>query len=95
VRAVELEREPVELLERAVVVGVLPRRAESRLDRLAVALGEMVERVLLLVLDAALYGHVVAEHPADGFPKRLRSVDDEQQALLDIEPTVDEIGQQR
>ena len=47
---VELERERGELLERAVVVGLLPRPAQPRLDRVAVALGEMVKHVALLVL---------------------------------------------
>ena len=39
-----------ELLERDVVVGLLPRLAEPALDRVAVALGEVVEHVSLLVL---------------------------------------------
>jgi hypothetical protein len=47
---VELERECVELLERAVVVGVFPRLAQPRLDCLAVALGEMVQDIAFFVL---------------------------------------------
>jgi hypothetical protein len=49
VGVIELDCERVELLECAVVVGLLPRPAEPRLDRLAVALGEVVEHVSLLV----------------------------------------------
>jgi hypothetical protein len=48
--AIELGREPGQLLERPVVVGLLPRLAQPRLDRLAVALGEVVEHVSFLVL---------------------------------------------
>jgi hypothetical protein len=68
VGAVELQRERGQLLERLVVVGLLPRPAELGLDRWAVALGKMVEHVALLVLHAALDGDVVAEHLPDGFP---------------------------
>ena len=50
------------LLERAVVIGVLPRSAEPGLDPLAVALGEMVKHVAFLMLHAALHWHVVADH---------------------------------
>src|SRR5438552_2907651 len=53
------------------MVGLLPRPAEPRLDRLAVAFGEMIEHVALLVLDAALHGHAVAEHLPDGLPEGL------------------------
>ena len=47
---VKLERERGQLLERTVVVGLLPRPAEPRLDWVAVALGEMVKHIALLVL---------------------------------------------
>jgi len=49
----------------------------------------------VLVRNAALHRHVVAEHLPYGFPEPLRSVDHEQQPLLDVEPAVHEIGQQR
>jgi hypothetical protein len=47
------------------------------------------------VLYAALHRHLVAEHLTDRFAQRLRAVDHEQHSLLDVEPTVDQIGQQR
>jgi len=47
------------------------------------------------VLHAPLDGDVVAEHLAYGFPQSLRAVDHEQQPLLDVESSVDEVGQQR
>ena len=90
VGAVQLKRQCVELLEREVVVGLLQGPAQPGLDGLAVALGEMVKHVALLVLRTALDGDVVAEHPADGFPQALRSVDHEQNALLDVEAAVDQ-----
>jgi hypothetical protein len=70
-RMVEFDRQGIELLERAVVVGLLPRPPEPHLDGLAVALGEMVEHVAFLVLHAALNWDVVAEHRADRFPQRV------------------------
>ena len=55
-RALELVGEPLELLQRAWVVGLAPRFAHPRLDRRPVALGEMAEHVALLVPQAALHG---------------------------------------
>jgi hypothetical protein len=49
VGAVELVREALELLQRAVMVGLGPRLAQPGLDRWPVALGEMLEHVSLLV----------------------------------------------
>lgn len=46
--AVELDRQSVELLEHALVVGLLPGAAEPALDRATVALREMVKHVSLL-----------------------------------------------
>lgn len=92
---VELERQAVELFERSIVVGVLPRPVQPCLDRVAVTLGEMLEYVALLVLNAALDGDVVAEDLPDGLPEALRPVDHEQHPLLDVEPAVDEVGEQR
>jgi hypothetical protein len=84
VRFVELEREGVELLERDVVVVVLPRLAQPALDGVAVALGEVVEHVPLFVLHAALNGDIVPEHLADRFAEGFGAVDHEQQPLLDV-----------
>ena len=92
---VKLDCECVELFKRAVMIGLRPRATQASLDRLTVALGEMIEDVACFVLHAALDGHVVAEHLPDRFAQRLRSVNDEQHSVLDIEATVDEIGQQR
>jgi hypothetical protein len=92
---VELEREGDQFLERGLVVGVLQHQAKPGLDRRPVALGEMVKHVSLLVLGTALHRHVVPEHLPYRFPERLRSVNDEQKALLDIDAPVDEIGQER
>ena len=47
--AVEVERQRGELLERDVVVIVLPRLAEVSLDCVAVAFGEVVENVSFFV----------------------------------------------
>ena len=48
-RVVELERQRGELLERGVVIGLLPRATQPQLDGVAVALGEVVENISLLV----------------------------------------------
>ena len=48
--AVELERQGGQLLEREVVIGLIPGPAQPRLDRPAVALGEMIENISFLVL---------------------------------------------
>ena len=63
--------------------------AQPRPGGRAVALGEMIKRVSLLVPNAPLHRHVVAEHPSHGFPQRFRSVDHEQQALLDVDAPVE------
>ena len=76
------------------MVGLLPRLVEAELDRRAVALGEMLEHVALLVPDAALDGDLVAEHLADRFAQRFGAIDHEQQALLNIQPAGHQIGQQ-
>ena len=55
--------EPRQLLERGLVVGLLPGPPKPHLDRRTVALGEMVEHVSLLVLYAPLYGNVVTQLP--------------------------------
>ena len=49
-RVVKLECQRDELIERGLVVGLLPRPAQPRLDRGAVALGEVIEDVALFVL---------------------------------------------
>jgi hypothetical protein len=45
----ELDSEAVQLLERLVVIGFLPRLGEPPLDWPAVGLGEMLEHVAFLV----------------------------------------------
>ena len=60
-----------------------------------VALGEVVEHVALLVLHAALDRDFVREHLTDRLAQRFGAVDHEQQSLLDIQATVDQVGQQR
>jgi hypothetical protein len=49
----------------------------------------------LLVLHAALDRDFVLEHLADRLAQRFGAVDHEQQALLDIQAAVDQVGQQR
>lgn len=46
-----------------------------------------------LVTDAALH-RGGAEHLVDGGPQRLATVNDEQHALLGVEATIDEVGEQ-
>ena len=48
-----------------------------------------------LVLHAALNGHVVAEHLPNGLAEGLRPVNHEEEPLLDVEPAVDQVGEQR
>lgn len=68
---VDLERDGGELLERAVIGRLLPGPAKPRLDRPRVALREMLSDIPLLSDDAALNGHVVAEHLLDLLAQRL------------------------
>ena len=93
-RALEVVREPGELLKRAVIVGLAPRPAQPGLDRRTVALGEMTEDVAFFVPQAALHGHV-AEHGADRLAQRFGAVDDEQHPLLGVQAALDQIRQQR
>ena len=69
-------------------------RSRRRTSR-AVALGQVVEHVALLVTHAALHRRVDAEHVADGLAQRLGAVDDDEHALLDVQAALDEVGEQR
>ena len=91
----ELDREAAELLERAGVVGLLPRVLQPELDRWAVAFGEMFEHVALFVAHAALERDLVAEHLPDRLAQGFGAVDHEQQPLLDIQAAGDQVRQQR
>jgi len=65
---VKLAGQHPEPVERGVVVGQLPGRAQPTLDRCAVTLGQVIEDVSLLVADAALHRHR-AEHLTDRGPQ--------------------------
>ena len=91
---VELEREACQLLERPLVVGLLPRPAKPGLDRRPVALGEMVKHVSLLVPGSAAPARL-AEHLPHRFPERLRSVDARTAGPARHQAPLDQIGQQR
>ena len=76
-------------------VGQRPRRAHPGAHLVAVALGQQVADVSLLVAMAAMHQRVLAEDVLDRAAQRLAAVDDEQDRLLGIQAAVDEIGQQR
>ena len=78
-------------------VGVLerPRAADPCQDRGAVALGQQIGDVALLVPMAAVHERVLAEHVLDRAADRLPSVNHKEDRLLGIQAAVDEIGQQR
>ena len=59
--AIELVGEPGELLERALIVGLSPRAAHPRLDRRAVALGEVTEDVAFSLIDGWMSSAVAGE----------------------------------
>ena len=54
----------------------------------------MIEHVALLVPHAAL-DRRLAEDGADRLPERLGAVDHEEDALLGVEATLDQVGEQR
>ena len=85
-----LGRERLETVERELVVVGGPRAAQPCLDRRAVALGQVLEHVSLLVTDAALHRHG-AEHFVDGRAQRLAAIEDDEHALLDIQAAVHEV----
>ena len=72
-----------------------PRRAHPGADLVAVALGQQVGDVPLLVAVAAMHERVLAEDVLDRAPQRLAAVDHEQDRLLGVQAAVDEVGQQR
>lgn len=93
--AVELAGQRSQTLERDGVLVDTPGRAEPLLDGGSVAFGQVVEHVAFLVADTALHRRVDAEHVADRLAQRLRAVEDAEHALLDVQPAVDEVGEQR
>ena len=92
---VELCGEQLEPLLGELGVGQRPRRAHPGADLVAVALGQQIADVALLVALAAMHERVLAEDVADRLAQRLAAVDDEQDRLLGVQAAVDEIGQQR
>jgi len=94
VRALELAGQRLQAFERAVVVVLGPGGPEPPLDGRPVALGQVVQDVSLLVPHAALYRRLAEDRP-DRLPQRLGAVDDEQDPLLGIEATLDQIREQR
>ena len=89
-RALELAGEPLQLFERAGVVGFPPRPAHPGLDLGAVAFGQMPEHVAFFVPEAALHRDL-AEHRPHRLPERFGSVEDEQHALLGVKAAFDEV----
>jgi hypothetical protein len=78
----ELVGELVQPVDGDRVVGLRPRRAQPPLDRRAVALGQVVEHVALLVTHTPLDRRVAAEHVLDGLTGSLRAVQHGEHALL-------------
>jgi len=95
VRAVELAGQRPQLRERPPVIVLCPGSAQSPPDERTVASGRCLEHVAFFVPDAALDGRPLAEHVPDRLAERLRAIDDEQDALLRIEPALDQIREQR
>jgi hypothetical protein len=93
--AVELAGQRSQTLERDGVLVEIPGRAEPLLDGGPVAFGQVVEHVTFLVADTALHRRVYAEHVAERLAQCLRAVEDAEHALLDFEPAVDDVGEQR
>jgi hypothetical protein len=77
------------------VVGFGPGAAQPPLDRGAVTLGQVLEHVSLLVPDAPVDEGALAEHRPDRLAQRLGAIDHEQDRLLGIQASVDEVRQQR
>src|SRR4051812_43800272 len=71
-----------------------PRLSKPAAHERAVALGQMLEHVALLVPDTPLDRRVYAEHVTDRLAERLGTVDDHQHTLFDVEAAFDEVGQQ-
>jgi hypothetical protein len=94
VRALQLVGQHAEAVERGGVTGEFPGRPEAALDGGAVALGQVLEHVSLLVADAALDGHREACPP-----RRRRAVQEHQrlaalvQLLLELpQPVLPQAG---
>ncbi len=90
VRVRELAGERLQPLDRRLVIGQLPGRAQPPLDGGPVALGEVIEHVAFLVAHAALDGDV-AEDGVDGGPQRLAAVHDDEHAQIAVQAALDEV----
>ena len=66
-------------------------RRSRALTARAVALGQVVEHVSLLVTDAALHRRRGPNTSSDGLAQRLGAVEDDEHALLDVQAAVDEV----
>ena len=94
-RAFQLCGEHAEPVQRGAVVVERPRLAQPSAHERAVALGEVMQDVALLVAHAALDRRVGSEHVADRLAQRLGAVDHHQHTLLDIQTALDEVREQR
>jgi hypothetical protein len=94
-RAVEFAREQLQSLLGQQRIAQRPRRPDPGAHLIAVALGQQIADILLLVAMAAMHQRVLAEDVADRPAQRLAAVDDEHDRLPGIEAAVDQIGQQR
>jgi hypothetical protein len=93
-RVLKLAGEDPQAVQRERVVYRWPTRAASVLHGGAVAFREMIEDVAFLVADTALHRDW-AEDLIDGRPQRLGSVEDDEDALLDVKAApADEIGEE-
>ena len=75
------------------MVVARPGGSQPGLNGRTVAFGAVLEHASLLVADAALHRDR-PEHFADGGPQRVGSVEDNEDAPLDVQAVVDEIGEQ-
>ena len=77
VAVIDVCGEPFQALGGLLMIVVLPRRPEPAADLIAVAIGEVIEDVALLVRHAALDRDFVAEYLADRLAQRFGAVDHE------------------
>jgi hypothetical protein len=80
--------QPVRHLEVDALIGA----THDRLDPGALAIPEMVEDVAHLVHLTALHQRRLAEAGADGFPQRLRAIEDHQETAVRAQTAALEIG---
>ena len=86
----QLAGQRAQAVQRGLVIGELPSRAQLALDGGPVAFWEVIEDVAFLVTDAALDGHA-AEDGVDGGPQRLAAIEDDEDALLAVQAAVHEV----